>query len=105
MLSWIFLFFAGAFEVGWAVGLEHTKGFTRLWPSILTVGAMVLSMWLLALAVREIPVSTAYPIWVGVGVVGTVTVGWLTGEHLSIQRGVLTLLLIGSIVGLKLTAP
>ena len=74
-MSWIILFFAGLFEVGWAVGLKYTDGFSKPIPTVLTVGAMVISLGLLGLAMKELPLGTAYAIWTGVGAVGTVIAG------------------------------
>ena len=74
-MSWAILFVAGLFEVGWAVGLKYADGFTRLWPTVLTAAAMLVSFWLLGIAMNTLPVSTAYGIWVGIGAVGTVLLG------------------------------
>ncbi|MDB5890857.1 MAG: quaternary ammonium compound-resistance protein SugE [Polaromonas sp.] len=74
-MPWIILFVAGLLEVGWAIGLKYTEGFTRLWPSVGTVAAMVLSVSLLGLAMRTLPVGTAYAVWTGIGAVGTVILG------------------------------
>jgi len=103
-MAWLTLFFAGIFEVLWAVGLKSTHGFTRLWPSVLTIVAIVTSMYLLAIASRTLPIGTAYPVWVGIGAAGAATVGmvWL-GEPVSAGRLFFLALLIVAIVGLKLT--
>ncbi|MGH8375394.1 MAG: quaternary ammonium compound efflux SMR transporter SugE, partial [Pseudomonas sp.] len=86
-MSWIILFFAGLFEVGWAVGLKYTDGFTRLLPTVLTVAAMAISLGLLGLAMKELPLGTAYAIWTGVGAVGTVIAGIiLFGESMALVR-------------------
>jgi quaternary ammonium compound-resistance protein SugE len=74
-MPWIILFVAGLFEVGWAIGLKYSDGLTRLWPTVSTVLAMVVSLWLLGIAMRSLPVGTAYAVWVGVGAVGTVILG------------------------------
>ena len=74
-MSWIILVIAGLFEIGWAIGLKYTQGFTRLWPALGTVGAMVISVGLLGVAMRELPVGTAYAVWTGIGAVGTVILG------------------------------
>ncbi len=104
-MSWAILFVAGLFEVGWAVGLKYADGFTRLWPTILTVVAMLISLWLLGIAMRSLPVGTAYGIWVGIGAVGTVLLGIvLFGEPVSAGRLVSVAALIVGIVGLKLTS-
>ncbi|AMK29943.1 MULTISPECIES: quaternary ammonium compound efflux SMR transporter SugE [Pseudomonas] len=104
-MSWIILFFAGLFEVGWAVGLKYTDGFTRPLPTILTVGAMVISLGLLGLAMKELPLGTAYAIWTGVGAVGTVIAGIiLFGESMALIRLASVALIITGLVGLKVSA-
>ena len=103
-MAWAILVVAGLFEVGWAIGLKYTQGFTRLWPTVWTVGAMIISLWLLGIAMKTLPVGTAYGIWVGVGAVGTVIVGiLLLGEPASVGRIVSIVLIIAGIVGLKLS--
>lgn len=105
-MAWIILVLAGLFEVGWAIGLKYTEGFTRLWPSVWTVLAMVVSMWLLGVAMKSLPVGTAYSIWVGVGSVGTVILGIvLLGESANAGRLISVGLIIAGIVGLKLATP
>ena len=105
-MSWLILVLAGLFEVGWAVGLKYTEGFTRLWPSLWTVSAMIISLWLLGIAMKTLPVSTAYSVWVGVGAVGTVMLGIvLLGEPANAARLISIGLIIAGIVGLKLSAP
>lgn len=104
-MSWIILFFAGLFEVGWAVGLKYTDGFTRPLPTILTVGAMVISLGLLGLAMKELPLGTAYAIWTGVGAVGTVITGIiLFGESMALVRLASVALIVTGLVGLKVSA-
>lgn len=104
-MSWLLLLLAGAFEVVWAVGLKYTEGFTRLKPSLLTLSAMAASFWLLALALRTLPLGTAYAVWVGIGAVGTAVAGvWLFGETATPLRLVSLLLVVAGIVGLKLSA-
>ena len=104
-MSWILLFFAGLFEVGWAVGLKYTDGFTRPLPTVLTVGAMVISLGLLGLAMKELPLGTAYAIWTGVGAVGTVIAGIiLFGESMALIRLASVALIITGLVGLKVSA-
>ena len=104
--AWLLLVAAGLLEVGWAVGLEQSKGFTRLVPSVLTIAAMVASMWMLAVAVRTLPVGTAYAVWVGIGAVGTVAVGIaFLGEPATPGRLASVALVVAGIVGLKLTTP
>ncbi|KQB54006.1 molecular chaperone [Pseudomonas endophytica] len=103
-MSWIILFFAGLFEVGWAVGLKYTDGFTRPLPTALTVGAMVISLGLLGLAMKELPLGTAYAIWTGVGAVGTVIAGIiLFGESMALFRLASVALIIAGLVGLKIS--
>jgi quaternary ammonium compound-resistance protein SugE len=102
-LSWFVLFLAGLFEVGWAIGLKYTEGFTRFWPTVGTVVAMVVSVVLLGLAVKQLPVGSAYAVWVGVGAVGTVILGiLLLGESASLARLVSVGFIIVGIIGLKL---
>jgi quaternary ammonium compound-resistance protein SugE len=102
----VLLIVAGLFEIAWAVGLRYTDGFTRLLPSALTIGAMASSMYLLAHAVRTIPVGTGYAVWTGIGAVGTAVVGvWLLGEPRSTARLLALMAIIGGIVGLKLSTP
>ena len=104
-MSWIILFFAGLFEVGWAVGLKYTDGFSRPLPTALTVGAMVISLGLLGLAMKELPLGTAYAIWTGVGAVGTVIAGIiLFGESMALFRLASVALIIAGLVGLKISA-
>ncbi|GEO42210.1 multidrug SMR transporter [Skermanella aerolata] len=102
-MAWVFLFLAGVFEIGWALGLKQTEGFTRLVPSVLTAGCMVVSLGLLGLALRTLPLGTAYAIWTGIGTVGTVIAGMaIHGEPANALRlGCITLIVAG-IVGLKL---
>ena len=104
-MSWIILFFAGLFEVGWAVGLKYTDGFTRPLPTVLTVAAMAISLGLLGLAMKELPLGTAYAIWTGVGAVGTVIAGIiLFGESMALFRLASVALIIAGLVGLKVSA-
>jgi quaternary ammonium compound-resistance protein SugE len=102
-MNWILLIIAGLFEVAWAIGLKYTEGFTRLWPSVGTAAAMLVSIGLLGIAMRTLPVGTAYAIWVGVGAVGTVLLGIvLFGESASPARLVSVALIVAGIIGLKL---
>ena len=102
-MAWVILVVAGLFEVGWAIGLKYTEGFTRLWPTIWTALAMIISLGLLGLAMKSLPVGTAYSVWVGVGAVGTVLLGIvLLGESASVARLISVALIIAGIVGLKL---
>jgi len=106
MMAWGILVVAGLLEVGWAIGLKYTQGYTRLWPTIWTVLAMIASVWLLGIAMRSLPVGTAYSIWVGVGAVGTVILGIvLFGEPANAARLISIMLIIAGIVGLKLATP
>ena len=104
-MAWGILLVAALFEVGWAVGLKYTHGFTKLWPSVLTITAMVVSMFLLAMAVRTIPVGTGYAVWTGIGAVGTAILGIaLFGEPMTAWRVVCLLFIVGGVIGLKFTA-
>ena len=104
-MSWIILFFAGLFEVGWAVGLKYTDGFTRPLPTVLTVAAMAISLGLLGLAMKELPLGTAYAIWTGVGAVGMVIAGIiLFGESMALIRLASVALIITGLIGLKVSA-
>jgi quaternary ammonium compound-resistance protein SugE len=104
-MAWIILVLAGLFEVGWAVGLKYTDGFTRLWPTVWTALAMVVSLWLLGTAMQTLPVGTAYSVWVGVGAVGTVLLGILLfGEPASAARLFSVALIIAGIVGLRIAS-
>jgi quaternary ammonium compound-resistance protein SugE len=105
-MAWLILVVAGLMEVGWAVGLKYTEGFTRLWPSVWTVLAMAVSLALLGLALRSLPLGTAYAVWTGIGSVGTVLVGiWLLGESTDPLRLGCIALIVAGIVGLKLVTP
>ena len=105
-MAWIILVLAGLFEVGWAIGLKYTEGFTRLWPTVWTVLAMAMSLWLLGIAMKTLPVGTAYSVWVGVGAFGTVILGIvLLGEPANAGRLISVALIIAGIIGLKLATP
>ena len=105
-MAWIILVVAGLFEVGWAIGLKYTERFTRLWPTVWTVAAMIISLWLLGIAMKSLPVGTAYSIWVGVGAVGTVVLGiLLLGEAANAARLVSVVFIIAGMIGLKLATP
>jgi quaternary ammonium compound-resistance protein SugE len=104
-MSWIYLFLAGLFEIGWAIGLKYTDGFSKLVPTILTVGSMLVSLGLLGLALKALPVGTAYAVWTGIGSVGTVLLGiWLLGEPATATRLACIGLIVCGIVGLKFAA-
>jgi quaternary ammonium compound-resistance protein SugE len=99
-MNWIILVVAGLFEVGWAIGLKYTEGFSRLWPTVWTVLSMIVSLWLLGIAMKNLPVGTAYAVWVGVGAVGTVILGIvLLGDPATPGRMISVALIIAGIVG------
>ncbi len=101
--AWLLLLLAGLFEVGWAVGLKYTDGFTRLWPTAWTAVALTASMILLGVAVKSLPLGTAYAVWVGIGAVGTAVLGIvLLGEAATVARLASIGLIVAGIVGLKL---
>ena len=103
-MSWIILFFAGLFEVGWAVGLKYTDGFSKPLPTALTIAAMAISLGLLGLAMKELPLGTAYALWTGVGAVGTVIAGIiLFGESMALFRLASVALIICGLIGLKIS--
>jgi quaternary ammonium compound-resistance protein SugE len=103
-MAWMLLVVAGLLEVAWAIGLKYTEGFTRLWPSVLTVGAMALSMYLLGMAAKTLPIGTAYAVWVGIGAAGTAVLGiFVLGEPASAARVACLVLLVAAIAGLKVT--
>lgn len=103
-MSWVILFFAGLFEVGWAVGLKYTDGFSKPLPTALTIVAMAISLGLLGLAMKELPLGTAYAIWTGVGAVGTVIAGIiLFGESMELFRLASVALIICGLIGLKIS--
>lgn len=104
-MAWLLLVVAGALEVVWAIGLKYTHGFTRLTPSLITLAAMAASLWLLAQAVRTLPIGTAYAVWTGVGAAGTAVLGMLLfNEPRDLLRGVSLALIVAGILGLKLAA-
>ena len=104
-MAWIILFLAGLTEVGWAVGLKYTEGFTRLVPSALTISCMIVSILLLGLALKTLPLGTAYAIWTGIGTVGTAVLGiYLFGESTAALRLACIGLIVAGIVGLKLVS-
>lgn len=105
-MHWILLVLAGLLEVGWAIGLKYTEGFTRLWPSVGTIAAMSISLVLLGIAMKSLPVGTAYAVWVGIGAVGTVILGIvLFNEPLNALRVGSVALIVAGLVGLKLATP
>ncbi len=105
-MNWLILIVAGLLEIGWAIGLKYSEGFTKLWPSVWTSIAMILSMFLLAIAMRTLPVGTAYAVWVGIGAVGTVILGIvLFNESADFWRMASVVLIVAGIIGLKLATP
>ncbi len=105
-MAWVLLMVAGLLEVGWAIGLKYTEGFTKVWASVLTLSAMTASVVLLAIAMKSLPVGTSYAIWVGIGAVGTAILGIiLFGEAANAGRLLSLGLIVAGIVGLKLATP
>jgi quaternary ammonium compound-resistance protein SugE len=105
-MAWLYLFIAGVFETAWAIGLKYSAGFTKFGPSAFTVVAMMVSLYLLALALRTIPVGTGYAVWTGIGTVGAAILGILLfNESREIARILCILLIVAGIIGLKLTSP
>lgn len=103
-MTWAILVLAGLFEMGWAIGLKYTEGFSRLWPTVWTIMAMIISLWLLGITMKILPVGTAYSVWVGVGAVGTVILGIvLFGEPANAGRLISVAFIVAGIIGLKLT--
>ena len=104
-MAWIYLLFAGLFEVGWAIGLKYTEGFTRIVPTVWTVASMIVSLALLGLALKTLPVGTGYAVWTGIGTVGTAILGIaLLGEPATAMRLACIGLILAGIVGLKLVS-
>lgn len=105
-MEWVYLLVAGLFEVVWAFGLKYTEGWTQLWPSAGTVAAMIVSFWFLSLALKGLPIGTAYAVWTGIGAVGTAFVGMaVLDESRDLARLSCIFLIIAGIVGLKLVTP
>lgn len=105
-MAWLILIVAGLFEVAWAIGLKYTEGFTRTWPTIGTIAAMVVSLGLLGVAMKTLPVGTSYAVWVGVGAVGTAILGIvILGESANLGRLISLGFIVVGIVGLKLATP
>lgn len=104
-MAWTYLFIAGLFEMGWAVGLKYTAGFTRLWPSVWTAMAMAVSLYLLAKALEEIPVGSGYAVWTGIGAAGTAILGMiLFGESRAVPRLLCIVLILFGVIGLRFTS-
>lgn len=105
-MQWFILVLAGLLEIGWAIGLKYTEGFTRLWPSVFTILAMVVSLGLLGIAMKSLPVGTAYAVWMGIGAAGTVILGiFLFDESTSLLRLASVALILLGVLGLKLATP
>lgn len=105
-MNWLVLVLAGLFEIAWAVGLKYSEGFTRLWPSVGTILAMLISLGLLGIAMKSLPLGTAYAVWVGIGAVGTAILGIiLFGEPATTLRLLSLGLILAGIIGLKLATP
>jgi quaternary ammonium compound-resistance protein SugE len=105
-MAWLYLFVAGIFEIGWAVGLKYTAGFTRLAPTVWTLLSMALSLGFLGLSLKALPLGTAYAIWTGIGTIGTVALGiaWLGESANPLRLGCIALIVVG-IIGLKAVSP
>ena len=102
-MNWLLLLIGGLFEIGWAIGLKYTEGFSKLWPSIGTIAAMIVSVALLSISMKSIPVGTAYAVWTGIGAAGTAILGmFLFDESRDVARVVCLLLIVCGVVGLKL---
>jgi quaternary ammonium compound-resistance protein SugE len=105
-MAWIYLLLAGISEIGWAIGLKYTEGFTKLWPSVATVAMMIVSFGLLAQALKTLPIGTAYAIWTGIGAVGTAVVGMMVfGESRDVLRLACLAMIVLGVVGLKFVTP
>ncbi len=104
-MSWSILFLAGLFEITWAIGLKYTEGYTKLWPTVFTIAGMVISVWLLGIAAKSLPIGTAYTVWTGIGAVGTVILGIiLFHEPVTAARMICLGMIVAGIIGLKLIA-
>ena len=102
-MPWLILIIAGLFETVWAVSMKYSEGLTRLWPSLITAAAMIISLWLLAIALKSLPLGTAYTIWTGIGALGTVIYGILIfGESKDLLKIFFVMMILGGIVGLKI---
>jgi len=105
-MAWIYLIIAGILEIGWAIGLKYTNGFSRFWPTIATVGCMSASFWLLTQALKSIPVGTCYAVWTGIGATGTAVIGMaFLGESREVLRILSLFIIVVGIVALRLTSP
>lgn len=102
-MAWFYLIVAGLFEIAWAIGMKFTQGFSRLWPTVGVIVTMILSVYFLSLAIKSVPVGTAYAVWTGIGIAGTSILGMiLFNESTSVIRLLLILLILAAIIGLKL---
>jgi len=105
-MAWVYLIIAGVLEIAWAIGMKESKGFTRLWPSVLTIIGLIVSFGFLALALKSLPIGTAYAIWTGIGAAGTAILGIIIyAEPASAARIACVALIILGIIGLKVTSP
>jgi quaternary ammonium compound-resistance protein SugE len=105
-MAWIYLFIAGLLEAGWAIGLKYSEGFTKLWPSVFTGLAMIVSFVLLAQALKTLPVGTGYAMWTGIGTIGAAILGMaLFGEPKDVARLFCIFLIVAGLIGLKITSP
>jgi quaternary ammonium compound-resistance protein SugE len=105
-MAWVYLVIAGLFETAWAIGLKYTDGWTKIGPSVFTVATMIASFYFLSIAIKTLPIGTAYVIWTGIGAVGTAILGIvLFGESRELMRIVCMLLIVSGIVGLKIVSP
>ena len=103
-MAWVYIIIASVFEITWAIGLKYTEGFTKLWPTVFTVVTMIFSFYFLAQGVKDIPIGTGYAVWTGIGAIGTVILGMiLFNESKELIRILFILMIVGGIVGLKLT--
>lgn len=104
-MAWVYIAIAGLFEVGWAIGLKYTEGFSKLWPSVGTIAAMIVSFYMLSMGLKTLPIGTAYAVWTGIGAVGTVIFGMIfLGESKDLIRMLCIFLIVSGILGLKLVA-
>ncbi|MEP9351110.1 quaternary ammonium compound efflux SMR transporter SugE [Xanthobacter sp. KR7-225] len=105
-MAWVYLFIAGLLEVGWAIGMKYSDGFTRLWPSAITIASIAVSLFLLSLSLKAIPIGTAYAVWAGIGTVGTALVGIaFFSESADLARLAAIGMIAAGLVGLKLVTP
>lgn len=102
-MEWVFLFIAGLFEAAWAIGLKYTEGFTKLYPSVLTVVCMFLSFYFLSQSLKTLPIGTSYAVWTGIGIIGTTILGFLLfNEPMDFARGFCIILIFSGILGLRI---